>query len=509
MNFQSMIDESLRQGLLKYDRIVYLIILAHLPVAIFLIPIGYDTRAFAVVASLLVAALATLAYFTVRGTRLFGVLSGVLLMTLSAIFIQTQLGRIEMHFHIFGALALLLIYRDWMAVVAAAGFIAVHHLLFTALQLGEVQLGDMPIMVYNYGCSWGIAFLHAAFVVFEAAFLIYFAHMMRKEQLAGLQLIAAVSEVQKNHDLSIRVPDGGNSEVAGAFNAVMNDFDNLIADLRTTLDHLSSMSNNLLESSSNANTNISSQHEQISHAVHAMSEMSTTIHNVAENAQKAANITYEADSEAESGARVVSEAVNMTEALKSSMTEANESIELLNKNAESIGSVVDVIRGISEQTNLLALNAAIEAARAGEQGRGFAVVADEVRTLAQRTQESTEEIQSIIESLQSVTQQVVGNINRGQENSSKTADEINKAGGALETIVKAVSTINDMNTQIAANAEEQSATAQSISDNIQKISDISKHSVNDVDANQRAATELQTLSESLSSNVSKYRTGTA
>jgi methyl-accepting chemotaxis protein len=509
MGIESVIGKSMKQDLLKYDRIVYLAILAHLPVSMFLIPIGYDTGLFAFVASLIVAILASLGYYMLRGTRLFGILAGVLLMTMSAIMIQTQLGRIEMHFHIFGALALLLIYRDWLKIVVAAGFIAVHHLLFTALQLNAVQLGDMPVTIFSYGCSWGIAFLHAAFVVFETAFLVYYAIMMRKEQLVRVQLIAAVSEVQQNNDLSIRVPDEGNNSVASAFNNVIDNFDQLIGDIRKTLDHLSSLSENLLSSSTNTNTNMSNQHEQISHAVNAMSEMSLTIQNVAENAQQAANAASEADNEASSGARVVSQAVTMTKELTASMNQTNESIELLNQNAESIGSVVDVIRGISEQTNLLALNAAIEAARAGEQGRGFAVVADEVRTLAQRTQESTEEIQSIIESLQSVTERVVVSISKGQENTGKTADEICKAGEALDSIVKAVSKINDMNTQIASNSEEQSVTSKSISENIRQISEISMNSVSDTENYQKAAQDLKTLAESLSNNVSKYKTRVA
>jgi methyl-accepting chemotaxis protein len=506
MDFQSQINKSKKESLLKYDKIVFFVILAHLPVTMFLIPIGYDTQPFAIGASLIIGIVATAGYFLTRGTRLFGILAGVLFMTLSAIMIQTQLGRIEMHFHIFGALALLLIYRDWLTIVAAAAVIAVHHLLFTALQLNEAMMGDMPVMLFNYGCSWGIAFLHAAFVVFEAAFLIYYAIMMNKEELTSMYLTAAVTQIQDQNDLSIRLPEqNGKNLVAVAFNNMVGNFDALIAELRDASSKLSDMSSNLLNVSQVTGSNISSQHDQIDQVATAMTEMSMTIQEVANNAQAAATAANDADTEANSGAEVVNRAVAMTHELIAKMNDASGSIMQLAENAQNIGSVVDVIRGISEQTNLLALNAAIEAARAGEQGRGFAVVADEVRTLAQRTQESTTEIQNIIESLQAVTDRAVDNITTGQEKTEETSEEIRKAGEALQRIVGSVSQISNMNTQIATAAEEQSVVSESISENIVLISDLSRESVDKINENQNSAHGLSDISGSFDRTINAYK----
>lgn len=505
MNFEELVNNRKTERLLKHDRIIFFIILAHLPVTAFLIPIGYDTMGFAVVASLLVGVVTAAAYFLVRGSRLFGILAGVILMLISAIMIQTQLGRIEMHFHIFSALALLLIYRDWATVVAAAATIAVHHLLMTALQLGGVQIGDMPLMVFNYDCSWGIAFLHAAFVVFESAILIYYTIIMKREEVTGLQLIAAVTEVDRDHNLAVRLPASENDDVASAFNNMLSNFENLVGSLKATSSNLSSAAQKMIGNTGQVSDNISVQHEQIEHAVTAMTEMSKTIHDVALNSQQASASASEADNEAAKGAQLVNDAVSKTHELLDSMNTASGAMGQLESNVGNIGTVVDVIRGISEQTNLLALNAAIEAARAGEQGRGFAVVADEVRTLAQRTQESTQEIQDIIESLQAVTGKAVSSINTGQEQTDQTSEEIIEAGSALDTIVGAVSQISNMNIQIATAAEEQAAVADSISENISKISESSNQSVERVSDNQAFAQQFQEMSEELDQQINVYR----
>jgi len=187
------------------------------------------------------------------------------------------------------------------------------------------------------------------------------------------------------------------------------------------------------------------------------------------------------------------------------MSQASQSIQQLETNAQSIGSFVDVINGISEQTNLLALNAAIEAARAGEQGRGFAVVADEVRTLAQRSQESTSEIQAIIESLQSVTGQAVAGITDGQSKTSETADEIRRAGDAIQSIVNNISNISGMNTQIATAAEQQSVVAESITENIISISNLSQDTVNKVQENHAIAENLTNIASSLNQQIGVYK----
>ena len=176
----------------RTDRQMLLILLAHIPVVGLLVPMGYGTTTFALIASLLVGGLATAGFFTMRGTRALSSLFAICLMLFSAIMIQAQLGRIEMHFHIFAALALVIIYRDWLPVVVAAGTIAVHHLALTGLQLSGASFGNMALMIFNYDCSWSIAFLHAAFVVFEAAILVFFAIRMGAEQRQSIQIIEII-----------------------------------------------------------------------------------------------------------------------------------------------------------------------------------------------------------------------------------------------------------------------------------------------------------------------------
>jgi methyl-accepting chemotaxis protein len=185
----------------------------------------------------------------------------------------------------------------------------------------------------------------------------------------------------------------------------------------------------------------------------AMNEMSATVHEVARNAASAAEATREADAEAQGGRQVMQEMLGSIGTLGHEVERAGEVIGRLHRDAEGIGGILDVIRSVAEQTNLLALNAAIEAARAGDQNRGFAVVADEVRTLAQRTQQSTQEIQAMIERLQAGAKEAVAVTEAGQDQAKASAEHASRTGEALESIGRAVATINDMNTQIATASE--------------------------------------------------------
>lgn len=490
---------------LHYDKILFGLLLAHLPVTMFLVPMGYGTATFAITASILVGVLAGVAYVLFKGTPMFGVISGVLLMALSAIMIQSQLGRIEMHFHIFGSLALLLIYKSWLPIVAAAGTIAVHHLALTALQLNQVEVGGMPLMVYSSGCSWALTFLHATFVVLESAILIYYAMLMKRDADIADSLVSAVTRVYKDNDLSVRLPESSTHPVVGAFNDMMSKFSGLTKDVANASDQIRDLAGRMEGVAQAAKVEISSQHSQSQSAATAITEMTQTIQEVANNTRYASDSVQETHTQAREGYKLFSNAENITEELKTTMDEASESIRTLEINAENIGTVVDVIRGISEQTNLLALNAAIEAARAGEQGRGFAVVADEVRTLAQRTQESTEEIQTIIEKIQRDTQNSVSKISYGQSKSASTSDEIRKAGDALEQIISAVSRINEMTTQIATATAEQGQVSESIAENIVRISEASNNIVSKAEENAQTAESLTGLSGSLNGLIANYK----
>ncbi|WP_430624229.1 methyl-accepting chemotaxis protein [Pseudomonas entomophila] len=233
--------------------------------------------------------------------------------------------------------------------------------------------------------------------------------------------------------------------------------------------------------------------------------MAATVQEVARNAEQASHAATNADDEARTGDKVVSEAISQIERLAHEVHRSTEAMTLLQQESQKIGSVMDVIKSVAEQTNLLALNAAIEAARAGEAGRGFAVVADEVRGLAQRTQQSTEEIEGLIASLQNGTQQVAEVMNGSRSLTDSSVELARKAGGSLESITRTVSNIQSMNQQIAAAAEQQSAVAEEISRSILNVRDVSEQTAAASDETAASSVELARLGGHLQTLVSQFR----
>lgn len=213
----------------------------------------------------------------------------------------------------------------------------------------------------------------------------------------------------------------------------------------------------------------SSQLREVEQVVDAINTMTSTVNEVADNANTAARAARDANTEADSGQKVVDDVTQSIHSLADEVERAANAIQKLEADSESIGAILEVIRGIADQTNLLALNAAIEAARAGEQGRGFAVVADEVRTLAQRTQEATEEINDMIARLQEGSSNAVKVMAEGRKQAERSVEQASKAGESLSAITAAISSISEMNEQIAGAVESQTSAASSISYNLDQI----------------------------------------
>jgi methyl-accepting chemotaxis protein len=237
----------------------------------------------------------------------------------------------------------------------------------------------------------------------------------------------------------------------------------------------------------------------------AINEMTTTMQEVASNASHAAESASEADGEAQNGRQVVSRTIDDIDTLSSELEKTAHTIHGLEQESDKIGTVLDVIKGISEQTNLLALNAAIEAARAGEQGRGFAVVADEVRALATRTQNSAQEIEEMISRLQGDSRQAVEVMEKSREHAQLTTARSAEAGTSLEGITHAVGLITEMNAQIADSSHQQRTVAEELNRNIINITEIAEHSAEGGKRIDEANASLTSISGSLAKLVSSFR----
>jgi len=279
----------------------------------------------------------------------------------------------------------------------------------------------------------------------------------------------------------------------------------LIGGIRDGVTQIASAAEELSAVTEQTSAGVNGQKVETDQVATAMQEMSATVQEVARNASDASQAASDADREAGQGDRVVAEAIAQIERLAAEVMRSTEAMTELQKESNKIGGVMDVIKAVAEQTNLLALNAAIEAARAGEAGRGFAVVADEVRGLAQRTQKSTEEIEVLVAGLQKGTQQVATILHGSRELTDSSVALTRKAGDALGVITRKVSNIQAMNLQIAAAAEQQGAVAEEISRSVVHVRDISEQTAEASEETAASSIELARLGNQLQMMVSHFR----
>lgn len=322
------------------------------------------------------------------------------------------------------------------------------------------------------------------------------------------RITRAISNIEKNKDLTIRCDATAEDElgqIAKHFNSMVESFQQLIEEVIESVQIMNHSCGELSMNATKASEGVGQQLNETDMVATAITEMGATIDEIAKNTELAADRASNTHENAQKGQLGVEQTIEKIQSLAEQLNGSAQVVADLEKDSETIGSVLDVIRGIAEQTNLLALNAAIEAARAGEQGRGFAVVADEVRSLAMRTQESTEEIAGIIQTLQSRTRSIVQLMEETQKQGGESAEQAASAGTLLEQINTDVTNIMDMSTQIAAAIEEQSMVASEVNKNVVIIRDIAQDSSEAADENASASGEVKSRAESLQQAVSMFK----
>jgi methyl-accepting chemotaxis protein len=335
-----------------------------------------------------------------------------------------------------------------------------------------------------------------------------FGIVVSRSILSGItQLKDTMNQVAETQNLSLVVNTSSADEIgemAIVFNNMLGSFRDLITSVNHSVTTVNTATDSLSQNIHLANSGVDSQIQQTDMVATAVTEMVATVDEIANNTNAAASKAETTNNNAIIGKEGVTQTIAKIDQLSEKLKESESIVQELAKDSHTIGSVLDVIRGIAEQTNLLALNAAIEAARAGEQGRGFAVVADEVRTLASRTQDSTQEIETIISSLQGRTKEIVSHMAICRTQGQDSADQASSAGQMLEEITHDVSTIMEMNTAIASAIQEQSTVASEVNKHVVEIRDVAEQAGQISHQNAEMSEELSQQAGVLNSEVSRF-----
>lgn len=323
------------------------------------------------------------------------------------------------------------------------------------------------------------------------------------------QVTSSLREIAEGEgDLTVRVDYDGKDEIATLvhwFNQFISKIQISIATTTETVQALQDVSTRLMETSKHTASSIESQNHSVDAVSAAIQEMTASVHHIADFASQASQEASSANSSAQEGNQVVENTISVINDLAEEVNGTAQAINQLESYTSNVGVILDAIRGIAEQTNLLALNAAIEAARAGEQGRGFAVVADEVRTLASRTQDSTQEIQQVLEELQKGSGSAVEAMNRGIEQAGLSVEQSAQAGKSLMDITGKVESIHAVNEQIAAATEEQTKTSDVIHNSVNDIQQISLAVAKSSSEIDNVSEDVRQVTQRLSDVISQFK----
>ncbi|MFN3769133.1 MAG: methyl-accepting chemotaxis protein [Ectopseudomonas guguanensis] len=428
----------------------------------------------------------------IPGRRLLRCCIAAAFMVMSALHINQSGGMVEMHFGIFVLLAFMVFYRDWLPIVVAATVIAVHHLSFFAL-----QMQGAGVIVVPQG-SWPTIFLHAFYVVLESAILIYLAQQTYGEAREGAALRQTAEHLtQREGSVDLRYRSAEAGEVVQGFNRFLDQLDELVSETIGDSRDLDQLGRQLSAATAELRQGAQRQQHEVGYMSEAMRQMGRAIDEVAGHADQAALSAQTATRQASEGSAAVALIRREISSLATHIEGTDQEVQSLAEQSQQIGTVLDVIRAIAEQTNLLALNAAIEAARAGEQGRGFAVVADEVRNLARKTAQSTAEIQQIITRLQDSSRRAADAMQQSRGGVQRCVEDSGSAADRLEQMARAIAAISQMNELIASATHEQAAVTGEVAQHLDSVQLVAQRNATDCDSLASQSQRLASVAERL------------
>ena len=372
------------------------------------------------------------------------------------------------------------------------------------ISVDAASRSDVAISTAYQDITSGLIFMAFAVVFAFVLFIYYVQTQIVKPAHALSESLRGMAERDFSGEV-LRQTNDELGDIADSAETIRNAMLEVISEIGGSSDKLNGAMGDLSEIIEITRHGVEQQLGETEQIAAAINQMTTTMQEVASNATFAAESATEADTQAQSGRQVVSRTIDDIDTLSKELEKTTHTIHGLEQESEKIGSVLDVIKGISAQTNLLALNAAIEAARAGEQGRGFAVVADEVRALATRTQTSAQEIETMISRLQDDSRQAVTVMEQSREHAQHTTERSAEAGTSLEGITRAVGQITEMNAQIADSSHQQRTVAEELNRNIINITEIAEHSAEGGKRIDEANANLTSISGNLAKLVSSFR----